>query len=284
MLQQAVSGASLFERSSSMTSGRVRVVITGIGALTALGLSAEETWQNLVAGKSGVTTGLSYNAKEHPVRIAAEVRGFELGDYISFKEARRMARFSQLAVGAARESLVTAGLLADNVTIEDRHVKNVDQSRIGVVLGTCAGGIVDLRKGTQTVLEKGYRRVGPMFIPRMMHNAAAANIAHQFGIKGYNTTTSTACAAGSQAIGDAAAVIRQGRADIVVTGGTEAAISDVGQAGFWSTRAMTTAYNDDPERASRLFDLNRDGIVIAEGAACLVLERFEHAIAPKPHS
>jgi 3-oxoacyl-[acyl-carrier-protein] synthase II len=116
-----------------------------------------------------------------------------------------------------------------------------------------------------------------MFVPRMMHNSAAANIAHQFGIMGYNSTASTACAAGSQAIGDATAVIRQGRADVMVTGGTESAISDVGQAGFWSTRAMTTRYNDDPTRASRPFDLNRDGIVIAEGAACLVLERLEHA-------
>jgi 3-oxoacyl-[acyl-carrier-protein] synthase II len=118
-----------------------------------------------------------------------------------------------------------------------------------------------------------------MFIPRMMHNAAAANIAHQFGLMGYNTTITTACASGSQAIGDATAVIRQGRADVMVTGGTEAAISDVGQAGFWSTRAMTSAYNDDPEKASRPFDLNRDGIVIAEGAACLVLERLEYALA-----
>jgi 3-oxoacyl-[acyl-carrier-protein] synthase II len=262
-----------------MTRGRVRVVVTGIGAITPLGLSAEETWQKLVAGQSGVAIGESYDASEYPVKIAAEVRGFEPGKYINFKEARRMARFSQLAVGAAREALLKAGLIIDSDSPTDQHVNGVDQSRIGVVLGTCAGGLVEIRNATQTVLEKGYRRVGPMFIPRMMHNAAAANIAHQFGLMGYNTTITTACASGSQAIGDATAVIRQGRADVMVTGGTEAAISDVGQAGFWSTRAMTSAYNDDPEKASRPFDLNRDGIVIAEGAACLVLERLEHALA-----
>jgi len=260
-----------------MASERIRVVVTGVGAITPLGLSAEETWRNLVNGKSGVTAGISFDATDYPVKIAAEVHNFNLGDFISFKEARRMARFSQLAVGAAREALVNAGFLDDVLTEEDRHVMNVDQERIGVVLGTCAGGMVEIRDATQTVLEQGYRKVGPMFVPRMMHNSAAANIAHQFGIMGYNSTASTACAAGTQALGDAASVIRQGRADVMVTGGTESALSDVGQAGFWSTRAMTTRYNDDPTRASRPFDLNRDGIVIAEGAACLVLERLEFA-------
>lgn len=263
-----------------MSNQRTRVVVTGLGALTALGNSVEETWQGLIAGKSGVAKGTAFDTTDFPVKIAAEVKAFDASKFINFKEARRMARFSQLAVGAAREALIKAKLIKDEF-IDDNHVIEVDSTRIGVILGTCAGGLVEIRDATQTVLERGYRRVSPMFVPRMMHNAAAANVSYLFGLHGYNSTTTTACAAGAQAIGEAAATIQRGDADVMVTGGTEAPLSDVGQAGFWATRAMTGSFNDEPERASRPFDLNRDGLVFAEGAACLILERLEHAIARK---
>lgn len=263
-----------------MSDHQVRVVITGLGAITALGNSVEQTWDGLVAGRSGVTSGNAFDTTEYPVKIAGEVKDFDPSTIINFKEARRMGRFSQLAVGAAREALIKAGLIK-NEFLRDNHVTEVDPTRIGVFLGTCAGGLVEIRNATEIVLDSGYKRVSPMFIPRMMHNAAAANVSHQYGLKGYNSTATTACAAGAQAIGEAAATIRRGVADIMVTGGTEAPLSDVGQAGFWATRAMTGSFNHAPENASRPFDLHRDGLVFSEGAACLVLERLDHAIARK---
>jgi beta-ketoacyl-acyl-carrier-protein synthase II len=261
-----------------MTNNRTRVVVTGLGAITALGKSVEETWQNMIAGRSGVRLGQSFDATDYPIKIASEVDGFQAEKYMNFKDSRRMARFSQFAVAAAREALARSGLIKEGQT-EESIIDSADASRVGVITGTAVGGFVEVRNSTQTLLEKSYRRVSPLFIPRMMHNAAAANISHQFGLKGFNSTTSTACAAGAQAVGLATEIIRSGRADIMVSGGTEAPICDVGLSGFWATRAMTTSHTDSPEKASRPFDLNRDGLVIGEGAAFLVLERLEHALA-----
>ncbi len=263
-----------------MNPKRVRVVVTGIGAITALGETAHETWKGLLDGRSGVRSGSTlFDTSDYPVRISAEVRSFEPRKFINFKEARRMSRFSQFAVAAAREALVDASLLADDETNAGGEIDGVESIRAGTVIGTCVGGFVEVRNGTQALLEKGYRRVGPLFIPRMMHNAAAANISHQFGLRGHNSTTTTACAAGAQAIGDATEAIRSGRADVMVAGGTEAPFCDLGLSAFWATGAMSTNHNDSPETASRPFDLHRDGLVIGEGAACLVLERLEHALA-----
>jgi 3-oxoacyl-[acyl-carrier-protein] synthase II len=261
-----------------MQNDRVRVVVTGLGAITALGLSARDTWRALVEGRSGIVRGTQFETDDFPIKIMAEVQDFEPRQYMSAREARRMSRFSQFAVAAAREALDDAKLNEASGQVA-AAVSGVDPSRCGVVLGTCVGGFIEIRDATQLLLEKGPQRLRPTFIPRMMHNAPAANISQQFGIIGYNSTTSTACAASAQAIGDAAEVIRRGKADVMVTGGTEAAISDVGQAGFWATRAMTASHNDDPASASRPFDLQRDGLVIGEGAACLVLERLEHALS-----
>ena len=257
-----------------MGNNNVRVVVTGLGAITALGLSAGETWNGLVDGRSGVVRGKRFEYSALPIKIMAEVQGFDPGQFMSAKDARRMSLFSQFAVAAASEALEDAKLMEAK-----GKVNGVDLERGGVIIGTCVGGFVDIRDATETVLEDGPRRVRPTFIPKMMHNAPAANISQQFGLAGYNSTTSTACAASTQAIGDALEVIRRGRADVMVAGGTEAAIVDVGQAGFWATRAMTDSFNDDPVGASRPFDLNRDGLVIGEGAACLILERLEHAQA-----
>ncbi|UCG23689.1 MAG: beta-ketoacyl-ACP synthase II [Chloroflexota bacterium] len=262
-----------------MTPQRKRVVVTGIGAVTAVGETAQETWNGLLEGRSGVRSGSTlFDTSDYPVQISAEVGSFEPRRFMDFKEARRMSRFSQFAVVAAREALVNSHLLPDEAEA-GTQIDGVESSRAGTIIGTCVGGFVEVRNGTQVFLEKGYRRVGPMFIPRMLHNAAAANVSHQFGLRGHNSTTTTACAAGAQAIGDAIEAIRHGRADVMVAGGTEAPICDVGLAAFWSTGAMSTSRDGSPETASRPFDLNRDGLVIGEGAACLVLERLEHALA-----
>jgi len=261
-----------------MTNHRTRVVVTGLGAITALGKSVEETWLNLTSGRSGVRLGKSFDATDYPVKIASEVDEFLPEKYMNFKESRRMARFSQFAVAAAREALARSGLIKDS-ELEDNFVNSADPARVGVITGTAVGGFVEVRNSTKTLLEKSYRRVSPLFIPRMMHNAASANISRLFGLKGFNSTTTTACAAGAQALGLATEMIRSGKADIMVSGGTEAPICDVGLSGFWATRAMTTSHSDSPDKASRPFDLDRDGLVIGEGAAFMVLERLEHALA-----
>lgn len=261
-----------------MRNDGVRVVVTGLGAITALGLSAGDTWRGLVDGRTGIVISKQFESSELPIKIMAEVQDFEPQQFMSAKEARRMSRFSQFAVAATAEALNDAKLI-DTKGPGATAVLGVAPERCGVVFGTCVGGFVEVRDATQTVLEKGPERVRPTFIPKMMHNAPAANISQQFGVIGYNSTTSTACAASTQAIGDAVEVIRRGRADVVIAGGTEAALSDVGQAGFWATRAMTASFNDNPAAASRPFDLHRDGVVIGEAAACLILERLEHAQA-----
>jgi 3-oxoacyl-[acyl-carrier-protein] synthase II len=257
---------------------RARIVVTGLGAITCLGSSAEEMWQGLLAGKSGVAAFTRFDTENVPVKIMAEVKDFEPRNYMEAKEARRMARFSQLGIGASRQAIVDAKLIDPGAAF-DTHARNVDPERIGVVLGTCTGGFVEIRQAAQVLMEKGAARISPFFLTRMMHNAAAANISREFGLLGYNSTVTTACAAGAQAIGEAAEIIRRGAADIMIAGGTESSHCDLGVAGFYAMRAMTANHNDEPERASRPFDKNRDGLVGAEGAAILVLERLEHAQA-----
>jgi 3-oxoacyl-[acyl-carrier-protein] synthase II len=262
-----------------MNDNDVRIVVTGLGTITALGFTVEDTWRGLVQGRSGITDGPHpFDVADYPIQISGAIHGFDPKKYIKYKEARRMSRFSQLAVASAREALESANLLDPESPI-GTHVDGLNPERIGVVLGTCIGGFVDIRDATQSLLEKGYKRASPTLIPRMMQNAPAANVSHQYGLLGYNSTVSTACAAGSQAIGDATEVIRRGRADIMVTGGTDAPITDVGLSAFWAMRAMTASHNDDPAGASRPFDLNRDGLVIGEGSSSLILERLDHALA-----
>ncbi len=257
---------------------RARVVVTGMGAITCLGQSAEDTWQGLIAGRSGIVPYLHPDIARMPVKIIGQVKGFQPQKYMEAKEARRMARFSQIAVAASREAMLDASLIDLSAPFET-PVKNIDPERIGVIIGTCTGGFNEIRDATQIFLEKGYARLSPLFLVMMMHNAPAANISRQYGLVGYNSTTTTACAAGAQAIGEAAEVIRRGVADVMVAGGTESSHNDLGIAGFHAMRAMTSSHNDDPEHASRPFDRHRDGLVVAEGAAILILERLEHAQA-----
>lgn len=240
---------------------RTRVVVTGMGAISPLGNDVKSFWRGTVGGESGIAPIAGFDVSGFSCTIGGEIRDFDARDFMERKSARRMARFSQLAVAAAREAIADARL----------DLNALDRSRIGVVLGNGSGGYPELEAGARKLVNSGGMRLDPLFIPRVLPNMAAANIAMQFGLLGYNTTVVTACAAGTQAIGDAAAVIRNGQADIVVTGGCEAGFCQLGLGGFAVMRALTVK-NDDPQGASRPFDAARDGFVPAEGAGVLILE------------
>ena len=247
--------------------GRARVVVTGMGAMTPLGESVAEFWDGLVAGRSGVARMTLADPTDYPAQISAEVSGFDPERYIEKREVRRMARFSQLAVAAAKEAMADAGL----------GPKNIDGDRLGVVLGNGNGGFPEIEANMRVLVEKGGMRMTPFFFPLVLPNMAAANVSRAFGARGPISTVVTACAASTQSIGDAAEQIRLGHADAVISGGMEAGISQLGLAGFAVMRALSTR-NDDPPRASRPFDADRDGFVPAEGAGILVLESLEHAL------
>lgn len=245
---------------------RKRVVITGIGAITPLGQDSDKFWEHLVAGKSGIGPMTLCDPTGYPCQIAGEVRDFDPIKFISSRDARRMARFSQMAVAAGLEAVEAAGL---DINKEEAH-------RVGVVLGNGNGGFPTLEENCRILASKGGMRMSPFFFPMILPNMAAANVSHFVGAKGYNSTVSTACAASNQAIGDALEIIRRGSADVMLTGGAEAGISLMGLGGFAVMRALSTS-NEEPEKASRPFDARRDGFVPSEGSVILVLESLEHA-------
>jgi 3-oxoacyl-[acyl-carrier-protein] synthase II len=246
---------------------KARVVVTGMGAITPLGLNVEDTWHALVEGRSGIGPVTKFDASSFPVRIAGEVKGFEPDLYMDPKEAKRTAAFSQYAVAAAKMALDDAGLSIEETGPED----------VGVVIGTGVGGaLIESQEAHLTLLNKGPRRVPPLFIPSMMPNAAAHHVACAFGIKGYTSTILAACASGAQAIGEGVRAIRDGLVKAVVAGGTEATLCELALAGICAMRAVSTR-NNEPERASRPFDAERDGFVASEGCGVLVLESLEHA-------
>ena len=246
---------------------RMRVVVTGMGAVTPLGVSVDEFWKGLISGRSGIRPITLCDASQYPCRIAGEIPDFDPGKYMNPKEARRMARFSQVSVAAASMAVEDSGL---DIGLED-------QERIGVVLGNGAGGLSTTQDACEDMNEKGSMRINPFFIPMMLPNMAAANVARIFGAKGYNSTVVTACAASNQAIGEAGEAIRRGVVDIVLAGGSEASITEVGLSGFCILKALST-HNEEPSRASRPFDAQRDGFVPAEGGGILILESLEHAM------
>ena len=238
-----------------------------MGALSPLGESVEELWSGLVEGRSGVGPMTLCDPSDFPCKVAGEVTGFDPRQFIDRREARRMARFSQLAAAAAGLAIEDSGL----------DLSREDPERLGVVMGNGNGGFPTTEENARILFERGGMRVSPFFIPMILPNMAAANVSRLYGLKGYTSTVITACAAGNQAIGDAVEAVRRGAAEVVLGGGCEAGISHLGLGGFNVIKALTRQ-NDPPEGASRPFDARRDGFVPSEGAAILVLERMEHAI------
>ncbi len=243
-----------------------RVVVTGIGIVSPLGLDATTTWEAVVAGRSGVAKVSHFDASDYPVRIAAEVDGFDPTAVFGKRRAKHLDRVGQMALVAAGEAIGQSRL--DTSSSSDR---------IGTVWGTGIGGIRSLEDGLEVLNERGPEWVNPYVLPMMIPNMVAGHVAMEFGLRGYSNCTVTACSASASALGDAFDVIRAGRADAVVCGGAEAPITRVGMAGFAAMKALSTR-NDDPEGASRPFDAGRDGFVMGEGAACLVLELRDRAM------
>ena len=250
-----------------MRPDRTRVVITGMGAITPLGQTAELFWNNLVAGTPGIGPMTLCDPTDYPCRIAGEVRDFDPAQYLDNRDARRMARFSQLAVAAGTTAVQAANL----------DMSQENPYRVGVILGNGNGGFPTLEENCRVLASRGGMRMSPFFFPMILPNMAAANVSRFVGAHGYNSTATTACAASNQAIGEALSVIRNGVADVVLAGGAEAGISQLGLAGFAVMRALSTR-NDEPEKASRPFDAQRDGFVPSEGSVILVLESLAHAL------
>ncbi|WDL97389.1 beta-ketoacyl-ACP synthase II [Alicyclobacillus sp. ALC3] len=244
-----------------------RVVITGTGVVTPLGNDVPTFWSNVVAGKSGVSLIEAFDVSDYPVRIGGEVRNFDPAQYMDHKEARRVDRFAQLAVAASVQALAESGL----------RITDENADRVGVYIGSGIGGIHTLLENYRVLMERGPKRVSPFVVPMMIPNIASGQVSIMFGARGPNSTSVTACSSGSHAIGDAYKLIQRGVADVMIAGGSEAAIVDIALAGFSNAKALSTR-NDEPERASRPFDANRDGFVMGEGAGVLVLEDLEHAL------
>ncbi len=244
-----------------------RVVITGMGVATPVGSTLEKFWEALLAGQSGIRRITRFDASGFPCQIAGEIPDFEVENFLSPKEARRMSFASQIALGVVDMAVEDAGL----------PERFPDPERVGVSLGTAIGGLERAFEAYREYLEKGLNKVNPFVIPSAMHNTATFHVAERYSAFGPNKTIVTACAAGTQAVGEAAEMIRLGHADLVLTGAAEAAVSDFMFAGFAAMRALPINYNNDPERASRPFDASREGFVFSEGAAGLVLESLEHA-------
>ena len=246
---------------------RKRVVVTGMGAMTPLDETVEGYWEALLNGKSGIGKMTLCDPSGYPCQVAGEVNGFDPSNYMDSKEARRMARFSQLVVAASFNALTDSRI----------DIAKEDSDRLGVVLGNGIGGLPDTEEQCGVMNNKGGMRVSPFFIPMILPNMAAANVSRLIGLKGYSSTVITACAAGTQGIGEGFEVIRRGLADVVFSGGTEAGITKLALSGFSVIRALTSR-NEEPAKASSPFDLKRDGFVPAEGAGVLILEELQHAL------
>ncbi|GAQ26294.1 MULTISPECIES: beta-ketoacyl-ACP synthase II [Tepidanaerobacter] len=245
-----------------------RIVVTGMGVVSPVGIGINKFWNSLIGGKSGIDKITAFNAEDLPSKIAGEVRDFNPEDYIDRKELKRLDRFTQFAVAATKMAFEDAQL----------DLSKIDPTRVGVILGSGIGGANTWEEQHTILLEKGPRRVSPFFIPMMIINMASGQTAMAFNLKGPNFTVVTACASGTNAIGEAFRVLQRGDADIIVSGGTEASITMLSLAGFSSMKALSTR-NDEPTKASRPFDRDRDGFVIGEGAGIVILETLESALS-----
>lgn len=249
-----------------------RVVITGMGVISPIGNSLKEFWDNLIAGHSGIGMIDRFDTSDYPTRIAAQVKDFKAEDYIPHKDARRMDRCVHYACAAASLAVKDANL----------EVKPEQANRVGVWIATGIGGVETFEKQHEALLNRGVSAVNPFFIPMYIPNMASGQVAIMFGAKGPNACTVSACASGTNSVGEAFEVIKSGKADIMITGGTEASITPLSIAGFCAMKAMSTL-NDEPKQACRPFDLNRQGFVMGEGAGILVLEEMEHALNRGAH-
>lgn len=247
---------------------RRRVVITGLGCVSPVGNNARDTWQALLAGKSGAAPITAFDTSAHKTKFAAEVKGFNASAMFGARDARKMDRFAQFATAAALEALEQSGLRIDDS----------NRDRVGILIGTGIGGIITLLEQYEVLRERGPERVSPFLIPMMISDSAAGNLAIRIGARGPNMSLATACASGTNAVGEAAEMIRRGSADVMIVGASEAAITSVSMAGMNVMTALSTR-NQDPQRASRPFDKDRDGFLMGEGAGVLVLESLEHAKA-----
>jgi len=250
-----------------MDNDKDRVVITGMGILSPLGLDTRTTWEGLIAGESGIDYITLFDPSDMAAKFAGEVKGFQPTDYMERKEARRMDRFAQLAVAASREAVESARLEIDHTNDDD----------IGVIIGSGIGGLTTLFEQAKVLVEKGPDRVSPFLAPMMIADIAAAQVSIALGVKGPNFCTTSACSSGSDAIGAAYELIRHGDAQVMLAGGTEALINPLGITAFTALKALSTR-NEAPKKASRPFDAERDGFVISEGACVLILEKLEHAL------
>lgn len=245
-----------------------RVVVTGLGAITPLGIGTDEYWQGLMTGRSGVNLVENFDCSAISTRIAAQVKGFNPEDYLDRKETKRMDRFAQFAAAASKMAVADAGLPITDMT----------RARVGVFIGSGIGGIQTFEDQHRKLIEGGMGRVSPFFIPMMIANMGTGNVAKLLGAQGPSETAVTACATSTNSIGDAYLVIKRGEADAIVAGGAEAAVTPISMAGFSNMKAMSTR-NDDPEHASRPFDTGRDGFILGEGSGILILEALETAQA-----
>ncbi len=256
-----------------------RVVVTGLGAVSPVGIGVESTWAALVAGRSGIADITLFDASPFDIRVAGEVKGFDATDYMDAKDARRHDRNTHFAVAATAEALRHAGLLGD-----DNHVSGTDPDRFGMVFGTGIGGIGLMSEGVRTLLERGPGRISPFLLPNMLPDSASGQVAIAYGLRGPNMAVVSACATGGHAIGEAMEAIVRGQADVMLGAGTEAVIVPLAFAGFQQMKALGSPIDPDtgeydPTIASRPFDATRDGFVVSEGSAVLVLEELEHALA-----
>ena len=247
---------------------RRRVVITGLGIISPVGNTVEEAWQNILAGRSGIDRITRFDASTFPVQIAGEVRGFDIGQYLSPKEARRMDTFIHYGMAAGIQAIRDAGLEA--------HPANAE--RIGVAIGSGIGGLPLIENTCDDFIAGGVRKISPFFVPGSIINMISGNLSIMYGYKGPNVSLVSACSTGTHSIGDAGRLIEYGDADIMIAGGAEACVSKLGLGGFCAARALSTR-NDDPKTASRPWDKDRDGFVLGEGAGVVVLEEYEHAKA-----
>lgn len=245
-----------------------RVVVTGVGLICAVGNKTDEVWRNLLAGTSGVGSITQFDSSKHACQIAAEVKNFDPLNFIEKKEVKKMGRFIHLAVAAADEAVQMSGL---KVTPENSE-------NVGVHIGSGIGGFDIIEREHTALMEGGPRKISPFFIPAAIVNLAAGHVSMRFGAKGPNEATATACTTSAHSIGDSFRIIQHGDADVMIAGGSEAAITPMGVGGFAAMRALSTR-NDDPERASRPWDRDRDGFIIGEGAGIVILEELEHARA-----